>query len=521
MRQRDASARLRVHVLIDQEISDASKSGLVRCWMQCLPELARHDELDVTLHGVGQVSRTHALARNARIVEHRTGVVSTALLRAIGLEAPVRTGLLPFHRGVARAIADADVLHTTYTMLPFALTAAWVAARRGIPLTSSLHTHVPLHAEVYAQDFARIVFGRTPLAPALVARGGFARTIRRAIERETSWYLRRCAHVFVSEPPDVEPLPAGIAPERVSLLGRGVDTDVLSIEQRDPGWLRLRFGIPAGRAIVLFVGRIAPEKNVLVIARAVAELAARGRDVALLLCGEGPQREAVARLLGERAIFAGVLPHGDLARVYASSDVFGFPSTTEMFANVVMEAMSCGLPPVVNAAGGSRQHLETPGEDGIVLTTDEPAAWADALDTLLCHPARRARMSEAARTTALRRSRSWGDVVDSTIVPVWAGVAQRRLAGASAPAASVAAAASPVRERSRAVAPPRGDAPTPPVTPMLSRFRIAAARREHEPALAASGVAEDEARDGLREAFGVVDHHRMPGARDDGERRAR
>ncbi len=518
-------APLRVHVLIDQEIADASKSGLVRCWTKFLPELARHPDLDVVLHAVGDRFRSHAIGPRTRIVEHAPGVVSTEWLPRIGLDTPVRTGLLPFHRGLARALRDADLIHTTDTLLPFACTGAFVASRRKIPLVTSLHTQVPLHAEIHARAFARRVFGGTPLRGPLVERDGFARAVRRFAERQQAWFLRRCARVFVSEPADIAPLPVGADPARTAVLGRGLDPDALSPALRDPGWLRVRFGIPASRAVVLSVGRLMAEKSPERVAEAVATLVARGRDVALLCCGEGGARDAIARRLGERAIFAGVLGRDELAKVYASSDVFAFASGTEMFANVVMEAMSCGLPPVVSAHGGARQHIEQPGDDGIVLADDDPAVWADAIDTILCHPGRRRRIAEAARYTTLRRARRWSDVVDEVLVPGWR-----------------AAAGWPV------MAPPKdevpGDAtewkpddgpgtlPLRPVTlrgasatsggeaPALTKFRSrsnGSTALRHAASDDVSGVAEHEARHGFGKAFRVVDHHGMTRARNDGE----
>ena len=182
-----AGVRLRVDVVIDQEIADASKSGLVRCWMQFLPELSRHADFDVTLHAVGAVTQTHRVAPHTRIIEHAPGAISTALLPRIGLEVPARTGLLPFHRG-SRALRRPS--STCDTLLPFAWTSASRVAPRDSAASVAAHTRRCTPGCTHAQ-FARIAFATTPPRPGL----GRARRLLAATpaERQQAWFVRRCA----------------------------------------------------------------------------------------------------------------------------------------------------------------------------------------------------------------------------------------------------------------------------------------------------------------------------------------
>ncbi|GAB4283236.1 MAG: hypothetical protein Kow0092_38130 [Deferrisomatales bacterium] len=414
---------LRIHVCIDQPLRDEQASGLVRSWVHFWGEAARHDDLDVTGHTVGDRRRTRVVAPNVRVREHPSFLSPTRWLDSLGLETPTQVGLFPYHPTLAAELARADVLHTTYTYLSFAMTALAVSRRRRIPLVNSLQTHVPLHSEIYAHRFAELVFGRTPLRGLLVDRRGFARPLRAGFERQLRWYLARCNRVLVSAPADAARVPGGMPTDRVSLLGRGIDKGRFHPGRRDRRWLRERFGVAEDEPVVLFVGRIMPEKNVLTLARALARLREGGERFTLLLCGRGSQQEEVARLLGDRAVLAGVQPHDALGRIYASCDVFAFPSTTEMYANVVVEAMCSGVPPVVSGREGASQHVDRPGENGLVVDADEPGPWAEAIRRLLGDRSLRRRMGAAARARIERDYGGWGEVFDRVLKPAWLAAA--------------------------------------------------------------------------------------------------
>ncbi|MDB4433268.1 glycosyltransferase [bacterium] len=415
---------LRLHVCIDQELPDETGSGLVRSWMHFLREACRHPELDVTAHLLGSRESSRSLGPNVRICEHPLVFGSTALLEHVGMRTPVRVGLFPYHRGLARQLRGADVIHTPYTHLSLAMTALLVARRRRVPLVNSLHTHVPSYAEIYAQRFAELVFGRTPLSDPLVKRPRFARALRRAFDVQLRWYLARCNHVLVSAPDPGDSLPPGFPPGRVHYLGRGVDAELFCPEKRDRAWLRHTLGIHEREPVVLFVGKLMAEKNVLALAHVLARLRSEGERFSAVFCGEGEQQPAVAAQLGEKAIFTGVVPHRRLAKIYAAADLFVFPSTTEMYANVVVEAMSSGLPVIISGSAGACQHISRPGEEGAVIDSDQPRVWAEAVAALLRDPERRRRIGLAARERVLKHYGGWGEVFDRTLLPVWLASAE-------------------------------------------------------------------------------------------------
>ncbi len=161
--------------------------------------------------------------------------------------------------------------------------------------------------------------------------------------------------------------------------------------------------LPAGVINVLYAGRLTSEKGIELLAEAF--LAARWRDprLHLALAGGGPEEEYLRDRLGDHVTFLGWLEGDALARVYASADVFLFPSRTDTFGQVILEAQASGLPVVAVAEGGPLS-LITGGETGVLAPADADAL-AQALLSLVAAPLR----AERIRRTALAavRGRTW------------------------------------------------------------------------------------------------------------------
>lgn len=423
-RLRPSARPLRVHVCVDQPLDDAPTSGLVGTWRRLWVEAAAHPDLDVTGHAPGRAARIERIAPNVRIVEHAPAAVSSALLARVGVPVPARVGFVPLHLGLARAVAAADVIHSTYTLFSFAMTALWVSAARGVPLVSSLQTQVPQQAEIYAAAIAERIARASPGA----LRGAVGRlpgAVRRALDAQARWYFGRCARVLLSSSADLDALPPGYPRARVAFLGRGVDPAVFTPAARDRAFLRSRFGIPDGVPVLLYVGKLMPEKNVTLLARALGALRRDGRPFALLAFGQGAQGADLAAELGDRVRLGGVQPHELLRVAYASADLLVFPSATETYGQVVMEAASAGLPALVSARGGASQHLDGGGEVGLAVARDTPSEWARAVAALLADPARLRRMGRAARRRAELVYGGWADVFARAVKPAWLAAAGR------------------------------------------------------------------------------------------------
>jgi glycosyltransferase involved in cell wall biosynthesis len=154
---------------------------------------------------------------------------------------------------------------------------------------------------------------------------------------------------------------------------------------------------------VLYSGRLTLEKGADLLADAF--LAARARDprLHLMLAGGGPEQQRLSENVGEAATFLGWLEGADLARAYASADIFLFPSRTDTFGQVILEAQASGLPVVAVAAGGPLSLIE----DGVsgLLRPPDVQALADAVLELAGSPGLRERLARGGLASA--RARTW------------------------------------------------------------------------------------------------------------------
>ncbi|MBI4551786.1 MAG: glycosyltransferase [Candidatus Latescibacteria bacterium] len=210
------------------------------------------------------------------------------------------------------------------------------------------------------------------------------------------WFYGRTDRIFVSSMASRDDLAAhGFDQKKLATMPRGIDTTVFHPAKRDER-IWARFGVDAGTKL-LYVGRLSKEKNLNVLAESFKRLSSDSQRLGLVIVGDGPYRaELEQRLQGYPVWFTGYLDGEDLATVYASSDVFVFPSLIETFGNVVLEAQASGLPVVVADRGGAPENV-LPGQTGLVADGRDPEAFARAIQTILTDPDARRRMGEAAR----------------------------------------------------------------------------------------------------------------------------
>jgi glycosyltransferase involved in cell wall biosynthesis len=260
-----------------------------------------------------------------------------------------------------------DVIHVS-TPGPMGLCGLLAAKMLRAPVIGTYHTDFPVYADKLTGDHR-------------VANG-----TRVYIE----WFYQRLAAVFSrSRAYELSLRDMKVDGDRIETLLPGVDTEKFSparaAELNIPQPLRL-----------LYCGRISIEKNVNLLAEVFERLCARRRDVAMIFAGEGPQLSALkSRLNNLPGYFPGAVPDDELARLYASSDLLVFPSTTDTLGQVVLEAQASGLPALVSTRGGPRELVED-GRTGRILPPDDPAAWTQAITVLLDDPDQRREMSRAA-----------------------------------------------------------------------------------------------------------------------------
>ncbi|MCB1089304.1 MAG: glycosyltransferase family 1 protein, partial [Verrucomicrobiae bacterium] len=159
--------------------------------------------------------------------------------------------------------------------------------------------------------------------------------------------------------------------ENLELLPKGVDTRMFSPKHRDP-FLRKSWGASDASPVGLYVGRIAAEKNLPLIVETFCELQRHFPDFRGVFVGDGPKL-AELRIQHPQFHYAGVRFGEDLARHYASADLFVFPSLTETFGNVTLEAMASGVPTVAFDYGAAREHITDPALGRAVPCNDADA----------------------------------------------------------------------------------------------------------------------------------------------------
>jgi len=168
--------------------------------------------------------------------------------------------------------------------------------------------------------------------------------------------------------------------ERVSVLPHGVDCSLFQPRKRCAS-LRQQWGVSDGQRVLLYVGRIAAEKNIPLAIDAYQQARQAHPDVRLVMVGDGPLRPALEKAHPD-IIFAGVQTGETLAHYFASADVFVFPSLTETFGLVTLEAMASGLPVIAFDMAAAHQYV-TSGEHGLLAEVDNHQAFTDAVSVVL------------------------------------------------------------------------------------------------------------------------------------------
>jgi glycosyltransferase involved in cell wall biosynthesis len=215
----------------------------------------------------------------------------------------------------------------------------------------------------------------------------------------------------------------------VGVWGRGVDSQLFGPERRNEE-LRQELLGEDGSLLLLSVGRLSTEKRLDVLLDAFALVSRERPEVRLAIVGDGPARVALERTAPAGTTFLGERTGDALAELYASADVFCFPSTTDTFGQVLLEAGASGLPVVAADAGGARE-LVTPRTTGVLVPPEESRPLAAALLQLAGDRDLRARLGSGGRDAAL--ARTWPAAIEQ-LADVY-----RRIAGGDVEVARAAA----------------------------------------------------------------------------------
>jgi phosphatidylinositol alpha 1,6-mannosyltransferase len=262
---------------------------------------------------------------------------------------------------------------------PLGLAAVRLANRWQLPCVASYHSRHDIYSHYYGVGF-----------------------LARPWQRYLRWLYSTCAQLYAPSEEVVALLRADRIGRDVRLWTRGVDLNRFNPDRRSQPWRRA-MGFADDDVVVAFISRLVAEKNIGLVQEVLQLLEQRGVPHRQLFVGEGPERARLQAKL-PNAVFTGFLDGDALSTAYASADVFFFPSVTETFGIVTLEAMASGLPAVCANATGSAS-LVKPGDTGFLVEETDKPGFADAIARLVSDPALRRRMG--ANAVARSRSYSW------------------------------------------------------------------------------------------------------------------
>lgn len=262
------------------------------------------------------------------------------------------------------------------------------ARKLSIPVLSSYHTHFPSYLKYYGLGFLEPLLWKYLL-----------------------WFYGHCKYVVSpSESMNGYLVQKGIPREKIGLWTRGIESDLFSPEKRDESY-RAKLGFKKDDVVVSFISRLVWEKNLETFVKATDIARKQNAKVKVMVGGDGPIMDELKQLMPD-AVFTGYQFGEDLAKVYAASDLFFFPSESETFGNVTLEAMSSGVPALVADAVGSKS-LVIDGETGYILPPHDAEAFAAKILELAGDGEARTTMARRARKHAL--SFDWEAIMDGLI----------------------------------------------------------------------------------------------------------
>jgi glycosyltransferase involved in cell wall biosynthesis len=273
------------------------------------------------------------------------------------------------------------------------LLALFITKMMDVPVAGTYHTDIPQ----YVRDLTNDEF------------------LEKAAWNYMIWFYNQMGEVMVpSMSTRTQLIERGLSAAKTKPLPRWVDTALFAPGKRDPA-LWDKYDLKGCGMKLVYVGRVSKEKNLALLADAFMEVTTAGCACSLVIVGDGPYRQEMAeKLAGYPVLFTGFLEGEELQRAYASADIFVFPSATDTFGNVVLEAQASGLPVIVSDEGGPRE-LMVDGETGIIVPAGSRVALVAAITRLLRGRKETETMGENARMFTELRGMQVGDAY-STIL---------------------------------------------------------------------------------------------------------
>jgi len=263
------------------------------------------------------------------------------------------------------------------------------AKKHGVPVVSSYHTHFLSYVDYYKL---------------------FLGPVKWPFKKMMQWFYPQCERTYVPTQSMIDELAREQIHGHMKIWARGIDTDSFNPKKRDMPWRR-SVGIADDELVVSFVSRLVWEKELRTYIDSVSALQKKFPKLRAMVVGDGPAKKEAQKLL-PNGIFTGFCAGEDLSRAYASSDIFLFPSFTETFGNVTLEAMASGLPCLVANAIGSRS-LVVDGENGFLAHPGNVPEFTSKLQEMVVDTNLRAQMAERSRSMAM--SYQWSAINQALI----------------------------------------------------------------------------------------------------------
>ncbi|MGJ9383676.1 glycosyltransferase family 4 protein [Salipaludibacillus sp. CF4.18] len=280
-----------------------------------------------------------------------------------------------------------DLIHIV-TPFNVGLYGLYYGKKYNIPMVASYHTHFDEYLDYYHLPLLKTWYWRYMV-----------------------WFHRSFEKLYVPSISTRDKLYKHKIHSEIDVWGRGVNNQFFSPANRTIE-LKKKYGIKE-KNILLYVGRLSAEKGVQIALDTFHSLPPTlYHQTHLIIAGDGPLLNQLKQANQEKVTFTGFLEGEGLAEVYASSDLFIFPSSTETFGNVVLEALSAGLP-VIGAKAGGVQHLIDHDTTGFLCPPDDTTYFIKYTERLLSNEEQRKEMSSQARTYAL--TQSWDEILAELI----------------------------------------------------------------------------------------------------------
>jgi glycosyltransferase involved in cell wall biosynthesis len=206
----------------------------------------------------------------------------------------------------------------------------------------------------------------------------------------------------------------------LKVVSRGVDTQLFNLQKRDLN-LRASWGADEKTKVLISVGRMAPEKNLDKVLQSYEALRSRGAPVKLVMVGDGPLREQFQQKYPE-VIFPGMLVQSDLAAYYASADLFVFPSQTETFGNVTLEALASGIPVLAFDCAAARDWVQ-PNVNGWLVAENNPDGFVEKAVSLFQQPELLEQVTQSTRHQLVHLD--WDQIAEQVEGVFWNAIRMR------------------------------------------------------------------------------------------------